>query len=52
MVIVGYLCQAVLVATSGAVLYWIAKEWRESSMPEEHERKRLRILSMAIRKER
>jgi hypothetical protein len=52
MTALGYLCQAVMVAVSGAVLYWIAKEWRESSMPEEHERRRLKILSMAIRKER
>jgi hypothetical protein len=46
------ICQAALVAVSGLVLYWLAKEWRESSMPEEHERRRLKILSMAIRKER
>ena len=50
--ILTIVCQAALVAVSGWVLYWIVKEWRESSMPEERERKRLTILSMAIRKER
>ena len=52
MIYLGYVCQAVLVAVSGAVLYWMIKEWRESSLPEEQEQKRLRILSMAVRKER
>lgn len=52
MIALGYLCQAALVAVSGLVLYWIAKEWRESSMPEERERRRLKILSMAVRKGR
>lgn len=52
MIILGYLCQAVLVAVSGAVLYWMVREWRESAMPTKAEQHRLRILSMAIRKER
>lgn len=50
--ILTILCQAVLVAVSLYVIRHIVKEWRESSLPEEQEQKRLRILSMAIRKER
>jgi hypothetical protein len=52
MIYLGYLCEAIMWGVSGWVLYWMVKEWRESSMPEERERKRLKILSMAIRKER
>lgn len=50
--IVGAVCQIIFVATSVWVLWWIVKEWREASMPDEQEQKRLKILSMAIRKER
>lgn len=50
--ILTIICQAVMVAVSLGVLWHIVKEWRESSLPEEQEQKRLRILSMAIRKER
>ena len=52
MIVLGYVCIAVMVAVSGAVLYWIAKEWVEAGMLTEAEKKRLKILSMAIRKER
>jgi len=52
MIYLGYLCQAVLVAVSLAVLRHIYREWIEAGLPTEAEKKRLRILSMAVRKER
>ena len=50
--ILTIVCQVALVAVSLFVIRHIVLEWRESSLPEEQEQKRLRILSMAIRKER
>ena len=50
--ILTIICQLSLVAVSLFVIRHIVREWRESSLPEEQEQKRLRILSMAIRKER
>lgn len=52
MIYLGYVCVVIMVAVSGAVLWWIVKEWIEAGMPTDNERKRLTILSMAIRKER
>lgn len=52
MIYVGYLCQAVLVAVSLGVMWHIVKEWKEAGMPTDAEQKRLKILSMALRKER
>jgi hypothetical protein len=48
----GHVCTAAMWGVSAGVMYWMLDEFIEAGMPEWVDRWRLRILSMAVRKER